>query len=167
MADPISPPPANEPNGRVRAGVVGLGMMGLGIARSIDAAGFLTAVHDRRDAATVGAPELAPVWRDTVVVVATEFGRTVRMNGTAGSDHGTGSLALVVGGAVKGGRVVADWPGLAEVQLHEKRDLRPTTDLRALFKGLLADHLGLDAARLADTVFPGSAGVAPLGGLLL
>lgn len=70
MADPISPLPANEPNGRVRAGVVGLGMMGLGIARSIDAAGFLTAVHDRRDAATVGAPELAPVWRDSPAEVA-------------------------------------------------------------------------------------------------
>ncbi|MBP0651989.1 DUF1501 domain-containing protein, partial [Mycobacterium tuberculosis] len=80
--------------------------------------------------------------KDTVVVLTTEFGRTVHMNGTAGSDHGTGSVAFVVGGAVKGGRVVADWPGLAEGQLYEKRDLRPTTDMRALFKGLLADHLG-------------------------
>lgn len=120
------------------------------------------------DAAIEGlAVSLAPVWKDTVVVVATEFGRTVRMNGTAGSDHGTGSVALVVGGAVKGGRVVADWPGLAEDRLYDKRDLKPTTDLRAVFKGLLADHLGLEAAQLAGTVFPDSAGVAPLRGLLI
>jgi uncharacterized protein (DUF1501 family) len=120
------------------------------------------------DAAIEGlAVSLAPVWKDTVVVVATEFGRTVRMNGTAGSDHGTGSVALVVGGAVKGGRVVADWPGLAEDRLYDKRDLRPTTDLRAVFKGLLADHLGLEAAQLAGTVFPDSAGVMPLRGLLV
>lgn len=109
---------------------------------------------------------LAPVWRDTVVVVATEFGRTVRMNGTAGSDHGTGSIALLVGGAVKGGRVIVDWPGLAEVQLHQKRDLRPTVDLRAVLKGVVRDHLGVGAPKLAEIVFPDSAEVAPLNDLI-
>jgi len=113
------------------------------------------------------ATSMAPVWKDTVVVVATEFGRTVKMNGTAGSDHGTASIALVLGGAVKGGRVIGDWPGLAEAQLHEKRDLRPTTDLRAVFKGVARDHLGLDTRDLAEQVFPDSAAVAPLSGLVV
>lgn len=110
---------------------------------------------------------IAPVWKDTVVVVATEFGRTVRMNGTAGSDHGTGSVAIVLGGAVRGGRVIADWPGLAEARLYEKRDLMPTTDLRAVFKGVARDHLGLGVRELAEIVFPDSATVTPLDGLII
>ena len=112
------------------------------------------------------AASMSSVWKDTVVVVATEFGRTVKMNGTAGSDHGTASVALVLGGAVKGGRVMGDWPGLAEAQMYQKRDLRPTTDLRAVFKGIARDHLGVEARDLAETVFPDSANVAPLGGLV-
>src|SRR3954454_6754822 len=71
-------------------------------------------------------------WRDTVVVVATEFGRTARINGTDGTDHGTGTVALLAGGAVKGGRIIADWPGLKQAHLYEARDLAPTTDLRAV-----------------------------------
>jgi uncharacterized protein (DUF1501 family) len=90
----------------------------------------------------------------------------VRINGSAGTDHGTGGVAFLLGGAVRGGRVLADWPGLAPEQLHEGRDLRATMDLRALLKGCLAEHLGLDAARLDQLVFPGSAGVAPLSGLI-
>lgn len=130
--------------------------------------GRLGKLLESLDAAIEGlAASMGPVWKDTVIVLTTEFGRTVRMNGTAGSDHGTGSVAFVVGGAVKGGRVIADWPGLAEAQLFEKRDLRPTTDMRALFKGLLADHLGVDDRQLAATVFPDSTGVAPLRGLLV
>lgn len=119
------------------------------------------------DAALEGlAQAMAPVWHDTVIVVATEFGRTVRMNGTAGSDHGTASVAFLVGGRVKGGRVIADWPGLAQSALHEKRDLRPTTDLRALIGGVALEHLGLDERRLADVVFPESTAAAPLRGLI-
>ena len=79
-------------------------------------------------------------WRDTVIVVATEFGRTARINGTGGTDHGTGTVALVVGGAVKGGRVISDWPGLKPANLYQGRDLAPTADLRAVFKGVLHDH---------------------------
>ncbi len=105
-------------------------------------------------------------WRDTVIVVATEFGRTARINGTDGTDHGTGTVALLAGGAVKGGRVIADWPGLKQAALYEGRDLAPTTDLRAVIKGVLHDHLGLSERVLAETVFPESAGVKAMQGLL-
>ena len=109
---------------------------------------------------------LAPVWNDTVIVAATEFGRTVAINGTAGTDHGTGTVAFLLGGAVKGGRIIADWPGLAEKSLYEKRDLKPTTDLRAVLKPVLAEHLGIDRRDLEKTVFPSSSQVAGLTGLV-
>lgn len=105
-------------------------------------------------------------WRDTVVVVATEFGRTARVNGTEGTDHGTGTVALLAGGAVKGGRVISDWPGLKPASLYEGRDLAPTTDLRAVIKGVLRDHLGLAERVLAETVFPDSAPVKAMKGLV-
>ena len=105
-------------------------------------------------------------WRDTVVVVATEFGRTARINGTDGTDHGTGTIALLAGGAVKGGRVIADWPSLKAASLYQGRDLAPTTDLRAVIKGVLADHLGISEAGLASTVFPDSAAARPMKGLI-
>jgi len=109
---------------------------------------------------------LAPVWKDTVVLVVTEFGRTARVNGTDGTDHGTGMLAFMIGGAVKGGRVVADWPGLGEAALYEGRDLKPTRDLRTVLKGVLRDHLGIPDGALASTVFPESAAERPLDGLI-
>ncbi len=109
---------------------------------------------------------LGPHWRDTVIVVATEFGRTARINGTAGTDHGTGTVALLAGGAVKGGRVISDWPGLKPANLFEARDLAPTTDLRAILKGVLHDHLGLSERVLAESVFPDSAMVKPAKGLV-
>lgn len=112
------------------------------------------------------AEELAPVWSDTVIAVMTEFGRTARPNGNEGTDHGTATVAFLLGGAVKGGRVIADWPGLRPGDLHEDRDLKPTTDLRAVLKGVLRDHLGIDQRRLATEVFPGSLSVAPLEGLV-
>ena len=105
-------------------------------------------------------------WRDAVVVIATEFGRTARINGTEGTDHGTGTIALLAGGAVNGGRVIADWPGLKGSDLHEGRDLAPTSDLRAAIKGVLRDHLGLAERVLAQSVFPDSAQVKPIQGLL-
>jgi uncharacterized protein (DUF1501 family) len=105
-------------------------------------------------------------WRDTVVVVATEFGRTAHINGTEGTDHGTGTIALLAGGAVKGGRVIADWPGLKPANLYESRDLAPTTDLRAALKGVLRDHLGVSENVLAKNVFPDSAQVKPMQGLV-
>lgn len=109
---------------------------------------------------------LGEAWRETVIVFVTEFGRTARVNGTDGTDHGTATVALLVGGAVKGGRVVADWPGLAPADLHEGRDLKPTTDLRAVLKGVLRDHLRADPRRLAETVFPGSLAIGPMDGLV-
>ncbi|WP_420391928.1 DUF1501 domain-containing protein [Acuticoccus sp.] len=109
---------------------------------------------------------LGPAWQSTVVAVMTEFGRTVRMNGSDGTDHGTATVAMLLGGAVRGGRVIADWPGLTPAALHEGRDLKPTTDLRAVLKGVLADHLGMGRAALGETVFPETAGLAPLAGLL-
>ena len=101
-------------------------------------------------------------WRRTVVVVCSEFGREVAINGTRGSDHGTGGVAFVLGGAVQGGRVIADWPGLAAKARFEGRDLRTTTDLRAVFKGVLADHLQVSNTRLDTAVFPGSQGLKGL-----
>jgi uncharacterized protein (DUF1501 family) len=107
---------------------------------------------------------MGAAWEQTVVTLITEFGRTARINGTAGTDHGTGTVALLVGGAVKGGRVIADWPGLKTSDLFENRDLRPTTDLRAVLKGLLRDHLHVGEQVLAEDVFPGSADVRPVEG---
>jgi len=105
-------------------------------------------------------------WRDTAVVVATEFGRTARINGTEGTDHGTGTIALLAGGAIKGGRVISDWPTLKPASLYEGRDLAPTTDLRAVIKGILQDHLGISERALAQTVFPDSAAAKPMKGLV-
>jgi uncharacterized protein (DUF1501 family) len=109
---------------------------------------------------------MGPAWADTVVVLVTEFGRTARANGTGGTDHGTATTALVLGGAIKGGRVIADWPGLSPAALHEGRDLRPTTDLRGVLKGVMRDHLGIPAGALNADVFPQSATIRPLDGLL-
>jgi uncharacterized protein (DUF1501 family) len=104
-------------------------------------------------------------WADTLVLVMTEFGRTVRINGTAGTDHGTATVAFLLGGKVKGGRVAGTWPGLAQNALFENRDLMPTTEFRSLAKGALAAHLELDAHAL-NTVFPGTTAVSPMEGLL-
>lgn len=105
-------------------------------------------------------------WRETIVAVVTEFGRTARVNGTDGTDHGTGMAAILAGGAIAGGRVIADWPGLADAALYEGRDLKPTMDLRAVMKGLLADHLGVPAGVLTTRVFPGSETVRAMSGLV-
>lgn len=109
---------------------------------------------------------MAPVWQDTVIAVVTEFGRTAHANGTDGTDHGTATTAFLLGGAVKGGRVLADWPGLKTAQLYESRDLAPTTDLRAVLKGALRDHLGISERVLSTSIFPDSIGVRPIDGLI-
>jgi uncharacterized protein (DUF1501 family) len=109
---------------------------------------------------------IGDAWNETVVAVVTEFGRTARINGTEGTDHGTGTVAVLIGGALKGGRVLADWPGLKDADLYERRDLNATTDLRAVLKGVLRDHLRVDEPALAATVFPGSDDVKPMAGLL-
>src|SRR4051812_348773 len=109
---------------------------------------------------------MGDVWGETGVTVVTEFGRTARINGTNGTDHGTGTVALLAGGALKGGRVVADWPGLKTANLYEGRDLAATTDLRAVLKGLLKDHLRVTDQALAASVFPGSGEVRAIAGLV-
>jgi uncharacterized protein (DUF1501 family) len=109
---------------------------------------------------------LGPRWKDTAILVVTEFGRTVRINGTTGTDHGTGTIAILAGGAIKGGRVVADWPGLKDAQLYQGRDLKPTTDLRAVMKGFLVGLYGLSPQALGEKVFPGSMPVAPMRDLI-
>ncbi len=105
-------------------------------------------------------------WSNTAVVVITEFGRTARINGTEGTDHGTGTVALLAGGAIAGGRVIADWPGLKDANLQDGRDLKPTMDLRAVLKGVMKDHLGLSDRVLANAVFPDSGAIKPMQGLV-
>lgn len=109
---------------------------------------------------------LGDAWSRTIVAVVTEFGRTVAVNGTRGTDHGTASAAILVGGAVAGGRVVADWPGLRQSDLHQARDLRATADLRSLFKGVLSEHLSIPDALLEDVVFPRSVTAPRMTGLV-
>ena len=118
------------------------------------------------DALAAVQTNMGPAWKDTVVALSTEFGRTAHINGTDGTDHGTATVSLLVGGALKGGRVIADWPGLKSADLYENRDLKPTTDLRAVLKGVLKDHLRADDRTLAQNVFPGSADVKPMAGLV-
>jgi len=112
------------------------------------------------------AEELGPLWGQTAVLVVTEFGRTAAMNGTRGTDHGTGGCAFLAGGAVRGGRVIADWPGLSRTALLDGRDLRPTLDLRSVFKAVLDEHLHVDAKTLSTRIFPDSSGARPLHGLI-
>ncbi len=108
--------------------------------------------------------ELGETWDNTVVAVVTEFGRTVRVNGTRGSDHGTGTAAILTGGAINGGRVIADWPGLRN--LHEDRDLRPTADIRSVFKSILHEHMNLPSGFVDNDVFPDSRDAVPLRDLI-
>jgi len=112
------------------------------------------------------AEELGPLWPQTAVLVVTEFGRTAAVNGTRGTDHGTAGCAFLVGGAVRGGQVIADWPGLRRTALLENRDLKPTLDLRSVFKTVLDEHMHVDANTLAKRVFPDSSGARPLSGLI-
>ena len=105
-------------------------------------------------------------WARTVVVAATEFGRTARVNGTGGTDHGTASTLLLAGGALKPGGIVGDWPTLQRARLFEDRDVAPTLDIRSVFKGVLADHLGVDRRALDATVFPASREATPTSGLV-
>ncbi len=97
---------------------------------------------------------LGPLWSKTMVLVATEFGRTVKVNGTAGTDHGTASVVWLLGGAVKGGRVVADWPGLGDAALYESRDLKPTAGLDTVIGSAAASHFGVDPQRTMAALFP-------------
>jgi uncharacterized protein (DUF1501 family) len=109
---------------------------------------------------------LSADWANTLVVVATEFGRTAAPNGTGGTDHGTASLAMLFGGAVAGGRVVADWPGLTQAALYEGRDLKPTLDLDTLIASAVSEHYRLDMGRSARALFPNIATARAVEGLV-
>jgi uncharacterized protein (DUF1501 family) len=109
---------------------------------------------------------LGPAWSKTAVVMATEFGRTARPNGNGGTDHGTGGASFLLGGAVAGGSVRAEWTGLTSAALKDGRDQPARTDLRSLFKGVLAEHMGVPPAALNNVAFPDSGGVAGLTGLI-
>jgi uncharacterized protein (DUF1501 family) len=132
-----------------------------------DQSGQLTGVLSELDLAIGDFKEAAgSAWRTTMVVMATEFGRTVRVNGDSGTDHGVGTIALLAGGAVNGGKVFGDWPGLAPNQLYENSDLKATTDLRSVFKGVLRDHIGVSSGLLGTSIFPESASAPTLSNLV-
>jgi uncharacterized protein (DUF1501 family) len=129
--------------------------------------GRLSALLSALDAAIAAIEtNMGAAWSETVVALVTEFGRTARINGNEGTDHGTATVALFAGGALKGGRILADWPGVKEADLFQNRDLKPTTDLRAVLKGLLKDHLRVEDQVLATTIFPDSDAAKPIEGLL-
>jgi uncharacterized protein (DUF1501 family) len=107
-----------------------------------------------------------PAWKDTIVLMATEFGRTAHANGTNGTDHGTGTATLLAGGGVAGGKVLGKWPGLTETQLYQGRDLMPTTDLRAVIKTVLYEHLRVPKDRLDGAVFPNSGDARVMKGVV-
>lgn len=109
---------------------------------------------------------LGPTWQHTVVLAVTEFGRTVAVNGTRGTDHGVGGAAFLFGGAVNGGRVLAHVKGLEKTDLYQGRDLPPAIDHRSLHKAILTEHLGVDAGFVADVVFPKSGSAAPIRDLI-
>lgn len=134
---------------------------------AFNANGSLTRALRQLDAGILALHDgLGDAWARTAVLVVTEFGRTVRPNGTGGTDHGTATCAFVVGGAVRGGRVLANWPGLKPGDLRDDRDLRPTTDLRAVAKGLLLEHLGIAEAVIETAAFPDSRTIRPMSGLI-
>ena len=105
-------------------------------------------------------------WDRTIVIVATEFGRTAHINGTGGTDHGTGGSMFLAGGALRGGRVAGRWPGIGGGELYQDRDVHATTDFRSVFKGVLATHLGIAESLLESRVFPGSAAAKPMENLV-
>ncbi|MCW3847558.1 DUF1501 domain-containing protein [Sphingomonas sp. LB-2] len=109
---------------------------------------------------------LGPLWANTMVAVATEFGRTVKVNGTGGTDHGTASMAMLLGGAVNGGRVIADWPGLGDAALYEGRDLKPTTDLDTFIASAAGGHFGIEGKRALTTLFPETRSARTIDGLV-
>lgn len=109
---------------------------------------------------------LGPVWDRTTVMVVSEFGRTAKENGSRGTDHGTGGIAILAGGALRGGRIAGEWPGLTGRALYEERDVRAVNEYEGIFKALLIGHLGLDQAVVEDRIFPKSVALRPMDGLL-
>jgi uncharacterized protein (DUF1501 family) len=128
--------------------------------------GLANRLSDLGQALSVLPSALGPAWNKTVVVVVTEFGRTAHINGTGGTDHGTGSMAMIIGGRVQGGKVLGQWPGLSENALYQGRDLAPTTDMRGIFRTVLYSHMHASEASLNNIIFPDSDAVSVIEGLL-
>ena len=167
IADAGSPPPASFAaraarlgrliggDERIRLAFVGLGGWDTHVDQGGGKGQLARHLGALGDGLALLARGLGAAWRDTVVVVLSEFGRTVRENGDRGTDHGHGNVIWVAGGAVNGGRVYGEWPGLAAGQLYQRRDLEVTTDFRAALAAILGPHMGL-ADRQLDLVFPGA-----------
>ena len=109
---------------------------------------------------------LGKEWKNTTVLALTEFGRTAHPNGSAGTDHGTAGTTFLFGGNLNGGHVISHWPGLAEQKLYEGRDLMPTIDTRAICKAILNQHYGISYSALNNDVFPKSAGLDKISGII-
>jgi uncharacterized protein (DUF1501 family) len=109
---------------------------------------------------------LGKSWAKTTVLVATEFGRTAAENGSGGTDHGTAALVMLIGGAVKGGRIIADWPGLSPSALYENRDLKPTMALDALIAGAAGESFSLDPQQVMRILFKHGSEAKPVTGLI-
>ena len=109
--------------------------------------------------------EIGGAWAKTTVIIVSEFGRTVSENGSRGTDHGTGGIAFLLGGAVNGGHIIGDWPGLTEAARYEGRDLNPVNAYEAIFKAALISQLGVSHSFLEDKVLPNSAAIEPWDGL--
>ncbi|MEO0550786.1 MAG: DUF1501 domain-containing protein [Pseudomonadota bacterium] len=117
-------------------------------------AGVLSARFGGLDAAISGLKTaLGANWSSTSIAICSEFGRTAAENGSRGTDHGTGGLVILAGGAIKGGQVHGDWPGLRPQDMFENRDVAPANDVVSVLKGVLRDHLSLSQASLDQTVF--------------
>src|SRR5262245_7671687 len=149
----------------LRLGSIEIGGWDTHVGQGLDRGRLADAMRQLSAGVTALRGSLGPAWQKTAVLAVTEFGRTVKGNGTGGSDHGTGTVALLMGGGVAGGRVVGDWPGVAPHQLYQGRDLHPANDLRALLQAVLVEHLGLGERAPGGAIFPGPTEVSPLRGL--
>ena len=167
IADAGAPPPASFAaraarlghliggDDRIRLAFVGLGGWDTHVDQGAAQGQLASHLRALGEGLALLASGLGGAWRDTVVVILSEFGRTVHENGDRGTDHGHGNVIWVAGGAVRGGRVLGEWPGLAAGQLYQRRDLAITTDFRAALAAILGPHLGL-ADRQLELVFPGA-----------
>lgn len=115
---------------------------------------------------SVLAGALGPAWKDTVVLVASEFGRTVKPNVHGGTDHGLATVSMLLGGAVDGRKILGSWPGLAAGKLHESGGITPSYDTRSLIKTALIHHLGISGNTVGSSILPGTASIPAEAGLI-
>jgi uncharacterized protein (DUF1501 family) len=138
---------------RIRLAFASLGGWDTHVNQGNDKGQLANHLRPLGDGLAILAKELGQAWSDTVIVVLSEFGRTVHENGNGGTDHGHGNVIWVLGGDVRGGQIYGDWPGLATPQLYQRRDLAVTTDYRLALVAILERHFQLDDRQLAE-IFP-------------